>query len=99
MEAYLVSGSSCQVLALSVGNVLPGPVVSVLLSKSKVDQEEFLAVTPTTRQEIVWLNVTMIEILVVDVFNSSNHLIRQHEDSLQLSFTATSSLLAMLIPR
>jgi len=62
--------------------VLAGPVVSVLLSKSKVDQEEFVAVTPNTHQEIVWLDVTMNEILVVDVFNSSNHLIRQHEDSL-----------------
>ena len=99
-----VPGSSCQVLVLPVGNVLAGPVVSVLLSQSKVDQEEFVAVTPNTHQEVVWLDVTMNEILVVDVsveknikslkfilienknlensLNSSNHLIRQHKDSL-----------------
>lgn len=77
-----VSGSSCQVLVLSVGNVLAGPVVSILLSQSEVDQEELVAVTPNTHQEVVWFDVTMNEILIVDVFNSSNHLIRQHEDSL-----------------
>ena len=102
LEASHVPGSSCQVLVLPVGNVLAGPVVSVLLSQSKVDQKEFVAVTPNTHQEVVWLDVTMNEILVVDVsveknikcikiilianlensLNSSNHLIRQHKDSL-----------------
>jgi hypothetical protein len=77
-----VSGSSCQVLVLSVRNVLTGPVVSVLFGQSKVDQEEFVAVTPNTHQEVVWLDVTMNEILIVDVFNSPDHLIRKHEDSL-----------------
>ena len=65
-------GSSCQVLVLPVGNVLAGPVVSVLLSQSKVDQEEFVAVTPNTHQEVVWLDVTMNEILVVDVSVNKN---------------------------
>ena len=60
-------GSSCQILVLSVRNVLTGPVVSVLFGQSKVDQEEFVAVTPNTHQEVVWLDVTMNEILIVDV--------------------------------
>lgn len=62
-----IPGSSCQVLVLSVGNVLAGPVVSILLSQSEVDQEELVAVTPNTHQEVVWFDVTMNEILIVDV--------------------------------
>ena len=69
----LIPGSSCQVLVLPVGNVLAGPVVSILLSQSKVDQEEFVAVTPNTHQEVVWLDVTMDEILIVDVSVNKNN--------------------------
>ena len=52
--------------------MLAGPVVSVFLSQSKVDQEKFVAVTPNTHQEVVWLDVTMNEILVVDVSVEKN---------------------------
>lgn len=78
----ILPGSSCQVLVLSVGNVLASSVVSVFLGQSKVYQEQLVAVSSNSHEEVVWLDVAMDEVLVVNILNSANHLVGQHQDSL-----------------
>ena len=77
-----ISGSPSQVLVLPVRNVLPGLVVSVLLGQTKVNEEEFITVTSDSHQEVVWFDVSVDEVLVVDKLNPTNHLVCQHQDSL-----------------
>ena len=61
---------------------MTSPVVSVFLGQSKVYQEQFVAVSTNPHQKVVWLDVAVDEVLVVDVLDSPDHLIRQHEHSL-----------------
>ena len=77
-----IPGSAGEVLVLSVGDVLPCPVVPVLLGKAKVYQEQLVAVPPNPHQEVVRLDVAVDEVLVVDVLDPPNHLVGQHEDGL-----------------
>ena len=62
--------------------MLPCPVVPVLLSQSEVDHEQLVTMAPNPHQEVVWFDVPMDEILVVDVLDPPNHLVSQHEDGL-----------------
>ena len=61
---------------------MTSPVVSVFLGQSKVYQEQFVAVSTNPHQKVVWLDVAVDEVLVVDVLDSPDHLISQHEHSL-----------------
>ena len=74
--------SSSKVFVFSVGDMLPCPVVPVLLGQTEVDHEQLVAVAPNPHQEIVWFDVPMDEVLVVDVLDPPNHLVSQHEDGL-----------------
>jgi len=65
---------SGKIFVLSVRNVLSGPVVTVLLGQSEIDEEEFVAVTTDAHEEVVGLDVSVDEILVVNVFDSADHL-------------------------
>ena len=78
----ILPGSACEVLVLSVWDVLPGPVVPVLLGQTKVYQEELVAVPPDPHQEVVGLDVPVDEVLVVDILDPPDHLVGQHEDGL-----------------
>ena len=69
-----VSGSPGQVLVLPVGNVLPGPVIAILLGQSEVDEEELVAVAADAHQEVVWFDVAVDEVLVVHVLDATDHL-------------------------
>ena len=73
-----VTGRARQVLVFPVGNVLTSPVVSKLLGQTVVDKEELVAVTSDAHQEVVWLDVPMDEVLVVDILDSAsgNYIIR-----------------------
>ena len=75
-------GSAGEVLVLSVWDVLPCPVVPVLLGQTKVYQEELVAVSPDPHQEVVGLDVPVDEVLVVDILDPPDHLVGQHEDGL-----------------
>ena len=75
-------GSSCQVLVLSVRDVLPRPVVPVFLRQTEVYQEELVAVPSDAHQEVVRLDVAVDEVLVVHVLDPPDHLVGQHEDGL-----------------
>ena len=82
MNDDCIPGSAGEVLVLSVRDVLPRPVVPVLLGKTKVYQKELVAVPPNPHQEVVGLDVTVDEVLVVDILDPPNHLVGQHEDGL-----------------
>jgi hypothetical protein len=69
-----ISGGAREVLVLSVGNVLFGSRVSVLLGQTKINDEQLVAVSPDAHEKVVWLNVSMNEVLVVDKLNSPYHL-------------------------
>ena len=73
---------SGEVFIFSVCNVLPGPVVPVLLGQTEVDHKQLVTMAPDPHQEVVWFDVPMDEILVVDVLDPPNHLVCQHEDGL-----------------
>ena len=62
--------------------MLPRPVVPVFLRQPKVYQEELVAVPPNPHQEVVWLDVAVDEVLVVDILDPPDHLVGQHEDGL-----------------
>ena len=61
---------------------MPRPVVAVLLGKTKVYQEQLVAVPPDPHQEVVGLDVAVDEVLVVDILDPPDHLVGQHEDRL-----------------
>jgi len=62
--------------------VLSRPVVSVLLGQSEVDEEQLVTVTADSHEEVVWFNVPVDEVFIVDILDSADHLICKHEDSL-----------------
>ena len=82
MMIACIPGSAGEVLVLSVRDVLPRPVVPVLLGKTKVYQEELVTVPSDPHQEVVGLDVAVDEVLVVDILDPPNHLVGQHEDGL-----------------
>ena len=55
--------------------MLTSAVIAVLLRQTKVNEEEFVAMTSNTHQEVVGFDVAMNEVFVVHILNSSNHLI------------------------
>ena len=77
-----VPGGSCQILALPVGDVLSVPL-DVSLGQSKVDQEDFVAGLVETDAEIVWLDIPVDEVAVVNILNSGDHLVNEHEHGLE----------------
>ena len=51
-----------------------GPVVAIFFREAKVDEEKLVAVTTNAHEEIVRLDVSVDEVLVVNKLNPSNHL-------------------------
>jgi len=62
--------------------VLSRSVVPILLGQSEVDEEQLVTVTADSHEEVVWFNVSVDEVFVVDILDSADHLICKHEDSL-----------------
>ena len=58
-------------LFLSVGNVLFGGRISVVLRHPKVNQVDGGGVVVSPNQEVVWLDVTIDEVLVMGGLNAS----------------------------
>ena len=83
-----VAGGTGEVLALLVGDVLVGLGVAVLLGEAEVDDVDVVAALSGAHQEVVGLDVTVEEVLGVDVLDSSNHLIGEHQRALQGELSA-----------
>ena len=62
--------------------MLPSPVVPVFFGQSEIDEEQFVAVSPDPHEKVVWLDVSVDEVLVVHVLDATNHLVGQHQDCL-----------------
>ncbi len=77
-----VPGGSCQVLSLSVRNVLPISL-DVSLGKSEVEDEDLVAGLVQTDAEVIGLDIPVDEVPVVDVLDSLDHLIDENEDALE----------------
>lgn len=72
-----VSGSTGQVLVLSVGDVQVGLGVPVLLGQTEVDDVDLVSSLANTHQEVVWLDVSVDEVSRVNVLDSRDELISE----------------------
>lgn len=77
---------SCEIFSLSVRDMFTIPL-NVSFSKSKIKNEYFVASLIQPNTEVIWLNVTMNEMSVVNVLNSLNHLVDKNENRLQWEFS------------
>lgn len=67
-----VAGGACEVLILAVGDVLVRSGVTVFLGQAKVDDVDQVALLAQPHQEVVWLHVSVDEVLGVDVFDAAD---------------------------
>lgn len=81
-----VSGGSGEVLALSVRDVL-SVSLNVSFGESKVQNENFVGSFIQSDTKVIWLDVSVNEISVVNILNSLDHLIDQNKDCLQREFS------------
>ena len=77
-----VSGSTSEVLSLSVRDVF-AISLDVPLGKTEIDEEDLVTGLVETDAEVVRLNVSVDEMSVVNVLNTSDHLVDQHQNCLQ----------------
>jgi hypothetical protein len=79
-----VTGSTGQRLSLTVGNVLLGLGVSVLLGHAEIDHVDDIGClsTRSSNQEVVRLDITVDEVLFVYRLDSRKHLLGDHDNSL-----------------
>jgi len=78
-----VPGSSSQVLAITVGDVLSSLGVAEALGQTEVDNVNVMLLLANSDQKVIRLDISMQEMARVNEFNSLKHLIGQHEDGLQ----------------
>ena len=79
-----VPGRSSQVLAVLVRDVLTFTVFVALCEAEVDDVDVVLGGLCATDQEVVWLDVSVDDSLLMHLFNATNHLDCDHEDSLQV---------------
>ena len=67
-----VAGSASQIFVLTVGDVLVRACVTVFLSQTKIDYVDQVTLLAQPHQEVVWLHISMNEVLGVDIFNAAD---------------------------
>ena len=77
-----VPGCSSQIFTLSIWNVFPF-LLDVSLGESEIQQEDLVGSLIETDAEVVGFYVTMEEVSAVDVLNSLDHLVDEHENALK----------------
>jgi len=65
-----VSGSTSQILAVAVWDMLPRFRVSESLGEAEVNNIHIMLLLANTNQKVVWLDVSMQEVATVDELNS-----------------------------
>lgn len=65
-----ITGGSCQVLVLPVGNVEVALGVTVLLGQSKVDHVHLVTALSDAHQEVIRFDIAVNEVLGMDVFDA-----------------------------
>lgn len=81
-----IPGSSSEVLSFSVGNMF-SVSLDVSLGKTEIKEEDFVGGLVKTYTEVIRFNIPVNEISVMDVFNSGNHLVDEHENSFETEFS------------
>lgn len=90
-----VTSSAGQTLVVLIRNVLSGLWVTVPLSETEIDDVNYVLFLSMADQEVVRLHVSMNEMVIVQEFESLNHLVRDHERSFngEFSFAEIESIL------
>ena len=82
-----ISCRACKILALDEGNVL-ALGVTIALGQSKVDYVDIvLGQIGSTYEEVIWLNITVDDPLVVHLLDSLDHLLSNKAARLKVEFT------------
>jgi hypothetical protein len=77
-----ITCSSSQIFTLPVRDVL-SITLDVSLSQSEVENENFIGSFVEADAEVIGFDVSVDEMPVVDVLDSGDHLVDEHEDGLQ----------------
>ena len=77
-----VPSGPCEILPFSVRDVLPISL-NVSLCQSEVNKEYFVSCFIESSAEVIRFDVPMDKMPVVDILNSSDHLINEHKNRLQ----------------
>jgi len=85
VDTGIPSGTS-EILSLSVGNVFSF-FGDVTLSQTEIEKEDFVSHLVQSNTEVVGLDVSMEEVTAVNVLNSLDHLIGEHEHRLERKFS------------
>jgi hypothetical protein len=78
-----ITGSTGQVLVLSVWDVEMGLGVTVLLGQTEIDNVDLVTTLSDAHEEVVRLDITVDEGLGMDVLDTRDELIGQEQDGLQ----------------
>jgi len=90
-----IAGRAGEGPALALGDVLEGAGVAVSLRKAKINAVHKVTSATTVSDEVGWLDVAMDEMTAVHYLHSLQHLIRDHEDSLEAE--PTSALVELIL--
>lgn len=77
-----ITGSTSQVLVLTVWNMEVSLGVTVLLSETEIDYVDLVSTLADAHQEVVRLDITVDERLGMDVLNAGDQLICKKKHSL-----------------
>lgn len=78
-----VASSAGEALVEPDGNVMEIPRVAIPLGQAKVNQINVFLVITKAHHKVIGLDITMDKVLVVDVLDPLDHLVSQHQDSLE----------------
>lgn len=78
-----ITGSTSQVLVLSVWDVEVSLGITVLLGQTKIDNVNLVTALANAHEEVVWLDITVDEGLGMDVLDAGDELISKEEHRLQ----------------
>ena len=81
VDGGVTSGTS-QVLVLSVRDVEVGLGVPVLLGETEIDNVDLVATLADAHEEVVRLDITVDEVLLVNGLHAGQHLLGNHDNGL-----------------
>jgi len=67
--------------------MLAGLGVPIPLGKAEIYDVDEVLLFAVTNQKVIWLHVSMNKMIVMDKFKSLNHLVGQHQSSLDGQFS------------
>ena len=79
-----IAGCSSEIFTIPVGYVFSSFGVTEPFGKPEINNIDKMLLLSDANQEVVWLNVTMQKMSRVNKLQSLKHLIRQHENCLEL---------------